>query len=81
MYPLLAIYLQLYGLCAENGIDPGIIAKMLQGRDSKIMETDRAMWELADEAKRLGIADLFEHEPDADPRRARRRPAATPRSG
>ena len=64
MYPLLAIYLQLYGLCAGNGIDPGNIAKMLQGRDSKIMETDRAMWDLADEAKRLGIADLFEHEPD-----------------
>ncbi len=63
MYPLLAIYLQLYGLCAGNGIDPGNIAKMLQGRDSKIMETDRAMWDLADEAKRLDIADLFDHEP------------------
>ena len=59
MYPLLAIYLQLYGLCAGNGIDPGNIAKMLQGRDSKIMETDRAMWDLADEAKRLGIADTL----------------------
>ena len=35
MYPLLAIYLQLYGLCAGNGIDPGNIAKMLQGRDSQ----------------------------------------------
>ena len=65
MYPLLAIYLQLYGLCAENGIDPGSIAKMLQGRDSKIMETDRAMWELADEAKWLEITAHFEHEPDA----------------
>jgi pyruvate,water dikinase len=32
---------------------------MLQGRDSKIMETDRAMWELVAEAKRLGIADTF----------------------
>ncbi len=63
MYPLLAIYLQLYGLCASNGVDPGDIAKMLQGRDSKIMETDRAMWDLADEAKRLGIAHLFDREP------------------
>jgi phosphohistidine swiveling domain-containing protein len=63
MYPLLAIYLQLYGVCATNGVDPGNIAKMLQGRDSKIMETDRAMWDLADEAKRLGIADLFDTEP------------------
>ena len=65
MYPLLAIYLQLYGLCAGNGIDPGDIAKMLQGRDSKIMETDRAMWGLVAEAKRLDIAAHFEHEPDA----------------
>ncbi|HEY0518947.1 MAG TPA: PEP-utilizing enzyme [Ilumatobacteraceae bacterium] len=64
MYPLLAIYLQLYGLCAGNGIDPGNIAKMLQGRDSKIMETDRAMWDLADEAKRLGIVEHFDNEPD-----------------
>ena len=64
MYPLLAIYLQLYGVCAENGIDPGSIAKMLQGRDSKIMETDRAMWDLADEAKRLDITEHFEYEPD-----------------
>jgi pyruvate,water dikinase len=64
MYPLLAIYLQLYGLCASNGVDPGNIAKMLQGRDSKIMECDRAMWDLADEAKRLGLAELFDREPD-----------------
>ena len=64
MYPLLAIYLQLYGVCANNGVDPGNIAKMLGGRDSKIMETDRAMWDLVDEAKRLGIQDLFKHEPD-----------------
>jgi phosphohistidine swiveling domain-containing protein len=64
MYPLLAIYLQLYGICAGNGIDPGNIAKMLGGRDSKIMETDRAMWGLVDEAKRLGIEDHFKHEPD-----------------
>ena len=64
MYPLLAIYLQLYGVCAQNGVDPGNIAKMLQGRDSKIMETDRAMWGLVAEAKRLGIASHFEHQPD-----------------
>ena len=63
MYPLLAIYVQLYGVCAGNGIDPGNIAKMLQGRDSKIMETDRAMWDLVDEAKRLDIAGLFDAEP------------------
>ncbi len=59
MYPLLAVYLQLYGHCAANGLDPADLSKMLQGRDSKIMETDRAMWDLVAEAKRLGIADTF----------------------
>lgn len=60
MYPLLAVYLQLYGVCAENGIDPANIAKMLQGREHKIIETDRAMWDLVDEAHRLGIESVFE---------------------
>jgi pyruvate, water dikinase len=56
MYPLLGIYLQMYGLCAGNGIDPGEVAKFFQGRDSRIMENDRAMWDLVGEAQRLGIA-------------------------
>ncbi len=60
MYPLLAIYLQLYGVCAENGIDPANIAKMLQGREHKITETDREMWNLVDEARRLEITGVFE---------------------
>jgi phosphohistidine swiveling domain-containing protein len=64
MYPLLGIYLQLYGLCASNDIDPGNVSKFLQGRDSRIMETDRAMWTLVAEAKRLGITELFDTEPD-----------------
>ncbi len=59
MYPLLAIYLQLYGVCAENGIDPANIAKMLQGREHKITETDRAMWDLVDEARRLDVGGIF----------------------
>jgi pyruvate, water dikinase len=63
MYPLLGIYLQLYGLVAANGLDPAELSKMLQGRDSKIMETDRAMWTLVASAKRLGIADTFTANP------------------
>ena len=31
MYPLLGIYLQLYGLCASNGIDPGQRVEVLPG--------------------------------------------------
>lgn len=60
MYPLLAIYLQLYGVCAENGLDPANIAKMLQGREHKITETDREMWNLVDEARRLDVTGVFE---------------------
>lgn len=65
MYPLLANYLQLYGLCADTGIDPGNVSKFLQGRDSRIMETDRAMWDLAADARRLGISHLFGTEPQS----------------
>ena len=64
MYPLLGIYLELYGLCASNGIDPGQVAKFFQGRDSKIMENDRAMWDLVGEAQRLGVAEHFDAEPE-----------------
>ena len=64
MYPLLGIYLQLYGLCVENGLDPSEVSKFLQGRDSRIMETDRAMWDLVAEARRLDIAPLFDTEPE-----------------
>ena len=70
MYPLLAVYLQLYGVCAQNGIDPANIAKMLQGREHKIMETDRAMWELVAEARRLGIGDIFASNEAANIRQA-----------
>jgi pyruvate,water dikinase len=64
MYPLLGIYLQLYGLCATNGIDPGDVSKFFQGRDSRIMETDRAMWDLVAEAERLGVEAHFDTEPE-----------------
>jgi pyruvate,water dikinase len=64
MYPLLSIYLQMYGLCAANGIDPGDVPKFFQGRDSRIMENDRAMWKLVGEAQRLGIAAHFDTAPE-----------------
>jgi pyruvate,water dikinase len=64
MYPLIGIYLELYGHCAENGVDPTQVSKFLAGRDSKIMETDRAMWGLVDRANALGIASHFDNEPD-----------------
>ena len=43
----------------RTAIDPANIAKMLQGREHKITETDRAMWDLVDEARRLDIGGVF----------------------
>ncbi|MEQ9499824.1 MAG: PEP-utilizing enzyme [Deltaproteobacteria bacterium] len=59
MYPLLANYLGFYGICAEFKIDPGEISKFLQGYDTKILECDRALWDLTAAAKESGITDIF----------------------
>ena len=80
MYPLLAIYLQLYGLCAGNGIDPSNVSRFLQGRDSRIMQTDRAMWDLVAEAG----ASAWRSSSTPSPSRSATNwpsPAATPRCG
>ncbi|PXY23438.1 PEP-utilizing protein mobile subunit [Prauserella coralliicola] len=59
MYPLLANYVGFYGACTEMGIDPGEIAKFLQGYDTKIMETDRALNELTRQARAAGLGGVF----------------------
>ncbi|MCW2776145.1 MAG: PEP-utilizing protein mobile subunit [Nocardioides sp.] len=59
MYPLLANYVGFYGACTEMGIDPGEIAKFLQGYDTKIMETDRALWDLTRKARGTGLGEVF----------------------
>jgi phosphohistidine swiveling domain-containing protein len=65
MYPMLANFLGFYGACAEMGINPADIGKFLQGEDTKIMETDRALYRLAAAARRAGLSQVFaDHEPD-----------------
>ncbi len=59
MYPLLVNYLGFFGWCAEAGIDTSQIGKFLQGYDTKIMETDRELWNLTRAAKADGLANLF----------------------
>jgi len=59
MYPLLATYVGFYGTCVELGIEPAEIAKFLQGYDSKIMETDRGLWELTQKARAAGLETVF----------------------
>ncbi len=60
MYPLLVNFLGFYGACAEMGINTADIGKFLQGEDTKIMETDRGLAELARKAKAAGLRPLFE---------------------
>ena len=59
MYPLVANYVGFYGLCTELGLDPGQIGQLLQGYDTKIMETDRELWKLTKRARELDLEDLF----------------------
>jgi len=59
MYPLLANYVGFYGLCTELGLDPGQIGKFLQGYDTKIMETDRELWQLTTAARAAGLGPVF----------------------
>ncbi|MDI1288393.1 MAG: PEP-utilizing enzyme [bacterium] len=59
MYPLLANYFGLRGLCEELGIDTDLVARFLQGFDTKILATDRKLWELAEQARTDGLAALF----------------------
>lgn len=59
MYPLLANYLAFRGLCTELGIHPGEIGKFLECGDTRIMATDRELWELATSARDAGLGTIF----------------------
>ncbi|MEP6842334.1 MAG: PEP-utilizing enzyme [Pseudolysinimonas sp.] len=59
MYPLLANYFGLRGLCEQFGIDTDLVPQFLRGYDTKILETDRELWKLAVAAREAGIAELF----------------------
>lgn len=70
MYPLLVNFLGFYGACAEMGIDTADIGKFLQGEDTKIMETDRGLAELARKARAAGLRQVFEDHSGNDIRTA-----------
>jgi hypothetical protein len=59
MYPLLANFVGFYGQCLEFGIDAVEVGKFLQGEDTKIMETDRALWALTVRAREAGVDAVF----------------------
>ena len=59
MYPLIANYLGFRGICRELGIENATVARFLQGYETKISETDRALWDLAADARTCGVHGLF----------------------
>lgn len=63
MYPLLANYLGFYGLCGELGIAPVETAKFLQGDDTKMMECDRTLWQLARSARGTLVEQILRETP------------------
>lgn len=76
MYPLLSNYLGFRGVCRELGIETATVAKFLQGYETKISETDRALWQLAAEARKGGLEMVFAATPAADRVSALERDAA-----
>lgn len=66
MYPLLSNYLEFRGICGEMGIDSATVAKFLQGYETKISETDQALWQLAFDARMGGIDAVFLGTPPGD---------------
>jgi len=59
MYPLLANFLGFRGLCIELGINPNEIAKFLEGGDTRIMATDRELWQLVASARNASLETIF----------------------
>ncbi len=59
MYPLLTNFVSFYRQCVQFGLEPGRIGQFLQGYDTKILQTDRALWELTASARRHGLQGVF----------------------
>ncbi|MGV0993239.1 MAG: PEP-utilizing enzyme [Mycobacterium sp.] len=65
MYPLIANYLGFRGVCRELGIETGAVAQFLQGYETKITDTDRALWQLVADARAFGVETVFAANPPA----------------
>ncbi|MEU5099362.1 PEP-utilizing enzyme [Streptomyces sp. NPDC020996] len=56
MYPLLANHVAFRRLCDSLGVDPALVGVLLQGERTRVMDTDRALCELARAARRAGVS-------------------------
>ncbi len=66
MYPLTANYLGFYGLCKELGIAAADIPKFLQGYETQPMKSDRALWQLANDARGTAVRRIIAETAPAD---------------
>ncbi len=66
MYPLTANYLGFYGLCKELGIAAADIPKFLQGYETQPMKSDRALWQLANDARGTSVQRIIAETAPAD---------------
>lgn len=55
LYPLLANHIAFRRLCESLDVDPTLVGVLLQGERTRVMDTDRALWELARAARRTGL--------------------------
>ncbi len=59
MYPLSSNYVAFRQLAIELGIESSEVPKMLQGYDTKFVETDKELWRLTKLGKQLGLQQIF----------------------
>jgi len=64
MDPLIGNYFAFRATCVELGIDEGDVTKFFQGTDTRVLETDRALWALATTARGTAVEKALR---DADP--------------
>ena len=59
MDPLIGNYFAFRATCVELGIDESDVTRFFQGSDTKVMETDRALWALAAAARGTAVEALL----------------------
>jgi phosphohistidine swiveling domain-containing protein len=59
MDALIGNYFQFRAVCVEAGLDDATVSRFLQGYDTKIMETDRALWQLCASARGTAVAAVI----------------------
>ncbi len=60
MDPLIGNYFAFRATCVELGVDEGDVTKFFQGSDTRVMETDRALWALAAAARGTAVETVLE---------------------